>query len=376
MAINLASYFNRVRNELDSSGNEYDESKGRKLMAYSGSEAASLIIKAGMELVKRGLIARTWGNISARLSDTEFLITPSGMAYDSLTPDKLVVCKIADCSYSGEIKPSSEKGVHGEAYKYRKDVNFVVHTHQPYATAIGSAGEAVRGRNKEECELLGREVPVAKYAISSTKALKKKVSKCIQKNLDCNAFFMRYHGVLTLGRDYGNAFEIAETLEDICKEIICEKEKIDTQTKRGFPSDLCENEIKEAIQKKYGYTEVLFDASPIVCLASEHNKCLKPIIDDMAQIAGASYTCVNKTDANMAHEIANGLGKNAVVFVRDLGAVCCAFSKEEADAISMVLEKNCLAAVYCAKKGNNRHLKTWDAKLQRNVYVKKYSKLK
>ena len=78
-------------------------------MAYSREEAAELIIKAGYALVEKGLIARTWGNISARLSDTEFLVTPSGMGYDRLTPDKLVVCKISDCSYEGEIKPSVKR---------------------------------------------------------------------------------------------------------------------------------------------------------------------------------------------------------------------------------------------------------------------------
>ena len=105
-------------------------------MAYSREEAAELIIKAGYALVEKGLIARTWGNISARLSDTEFLVTPSGMGYDRLTPDKLVVCKISDCSYEGEIKPSSEKGVHGEAYKYRPDVNFC----HPYPPVICDCG--------------------------------------------------------------------------------------------------------------------------------------------------------------------------------------------------------------------------------------------
>lgn len=124
-------------------------------MAYSREEAAELIIKAGYALVEKGLIARTWGNISARLSDTEFLVTPSGMGYDRLTPDKLVVCKISDCSYEGEIKPSSEKGVHGEAYKYRPDVNFVIHTHQLYATAVGTTGKSLSARTAEEEKILG-----------------------------------------------------------------------------------------------------------------------------------------------------------------------------------------------------------------------------
>ena len=72
---------------------------------YSREEAAKMIIESGLMLVERGLIARTWGNISARVSDTEFMITPSGMAYDKLTPEMIVTCKIEDCSYEGDIKP-------------------------------------------------------------------------------------------------------------------------------------------------------------------------------------------------------------------------------------------------------------------------------
>ena len=65
-------------------------------MSYSYDEAARLIIQAGLELVEKGLISRTWGNISARLSKTEFLIPPSGQAYDTLTPEKLVVVSVDD----------------------------------------------------------------------------------------------------------------------------------------------------------------------------------------------------------------------------------------------------------------------------------------
>ena len=81
-------------------------------MAYEIEEAKRLVIEAGKKLIETGLIARTWGNVSARISDTQFVITPSGRAYETLTPDELVVVNIDDCSYEGDIKPSSEKGVH------------------------------------------------------------------------------------------------------------------------------------------------------------------------------------------------------------------------------------------------------------------------
>ena len=103
---------------------------------YTLEEGKKAVIEAGHRLLETGLIARTWGNVSARISDTQFVITPSGRTYDTLTPDDIVVVNIDDCSYEGDIKPSSEKGIHADAYALRSDVNFVIHTHQVNASAL------------------------------------------------------------------------------------------------------------------------------------------------------------------------------------------------------------------------------------------------
>ena len=60
-------------------------------MAYQLEEAKKLVIQAGLDMIEKGLIARTWGNISGRISESQFVITPSGRTYESLTPDQLVV---------------------------------------------------------------------------------------------------------------------------------------------------------------------------------------------------------------------------------------------------------------------------------------------
>ena len=90
-------------------------------MYYTDTEARRLVIEAGHRLLENKLIARTWGNISARISKEECIITPSGRAYDTLKPEDLVVVKIADGSFEGSNKPSSEKGVHIAAYALRRD---------------------------------------------------------------------------------------------------------------------------------------------------------------------------------------------------------------------------------------------------------------
>lgn len=113
-------------------------------MAYDVEEAKKLVVEAGKKLLETGLIARTWGNVSARISDTQFVITPSGRAYDTLTPDEVVVVNIDDCSHEGDIKPSSEKGIHADAYKHHPLVNFVIHTHQKAATIVSITGMEIK----------------------------------------------------------------------------------------------------------------------------------------------------------------------------------------------------------------------------------------
>ncbi len=150
-------------------------------MSYQLEEARKLVLEAGLELVEKGLIARTWGNISARISDTQFVITPSGRSYDSLIADDIVIVNIKDCSYDGEIKPSGEMATHAEVYKHRPDVDFVIHTHQMYASAISIMGndltnlasynEVLKEKERRYEEILGDCIPCAKYAISSSTAL-------------------------------------------------------------------------------------------------------------------------------------------------------------------------------------------------------------
>lgn len=333
-------------------------------MAIEKNEAIRLVIEAGHRLCEAGLIARTWGNISARISDTQFVITPSGKAYDTLTPADIVTVNIADCSYDGNVKPSSEKGIHAESYKYRPDVNFVIHTHQLYATAFGTLGEAlVTG---DEC--LGNIVPCADYGISSTKKLKNKVSEAIQANLGSNAFFMRYHGVLCLGTDIENAFAVSLRLEDICKVevkkrvVLAEPESTDF----AVPAEITHG-IKENC--------AIFVATPAIFAVSQKRGTVHPMIDDMAQIGGTDFACIKVKNGWESKAIKHLSGRNAVL-LRGHGAIVTGNNLDEAEAVASVLEKNCLAKLYSEACGKRHHLAYPDALLQRTVYLLKYSKLK
>lgn len=190
-------------------------------------ELRKQIIDACLYLQKTGLIARTWGNVSARLNDEEFIITPSGLAYELTKPEDLVIVKIADCSYAdGQRKPSSEKGVHAAAYQLRKDVNFIVHTHQFYASAICADEASVKLSD-------GTFVPCADYGLPSTGKLSNNCAKVFNDFKDANMFLMAKHGVITFGKDEKDALNNAETLEKECEKLFKKRVK-----KLEIPSEM------------------------------------------------------------------------------------------------------------------------------------------
>lgn len=174
---------------------------------YTEEEARNLVIKAGKRLVEEKLIARTWGNISARISEQKFVITPSGRGYESLKPEELVIVDIFDCSYDGNIKPSSEKAVHAAAYLIRPNVKFVIHTHQFYASAVCA----------EEKDTFF--APCAKYGKAGSMELAEKIKSSIYHHPDKKAFLMAKHGAVCLGKDYEEAFDVTEKLEEKCKKL-------------------------------------------------------------------------------------------------------------------------------------------------------------
>ena len=172
---------------------------------YSESQARDLVIKAGFVLIEKKLIARTWGNISARISENEFIITPSGRAYETLSPDDLVKVRIDTLEYEGSFKPSSEKGLHAALYSQRPDCCFIIHTHQYYASAV-----CAEGRDTDFA-------PCAAYGLSGSRGLMKNVAAAAAANPGKKAFLMTKHGAVAAGNDYADAFSEIEKLEESCR---------------------------------------------------------------------------------------------------------------------------------------------------------------
>lgn len=133
-------------------------------------EAKNKVCEAGRQLLKEGLVARTWGNVSIKVSDTQMVITPSGRKYDELTPDEMVLVDIYTLKYEGKLKPSSELKLHCEVYKTRPHINAVIHTHQMYASIVAAAQQDVVVLDEAHQKILGGKIiKAAPYALPNTK---------------------------------------------------------------------------------------------------------------------------------------------------------------------------------------------------------------
>ena len=180
-------------------------------------EARKQVCDGGMKLLNEGLVARTWGNVSCRIDDDWYVITPSGRHYEELTPADMVKVHCATNEYEGDIKPSSEGKVHSEIYRTRKEIGAVIHTHQTNASVVAAARREIPPILDDQAQILGPTVRVADYALPSTK---KMVKVCVKALKGRYAALMANHGALGIGRTMDDAFVACVVLEKACKAFI------------------------------------------------------------------------------------------------------------------------------------------------------------
>ena len=184
-------------------------------MAYQKEK--EIVCESGKTLLERGLVEGTWGNCSLRIDDKLMAITPSGRRYEDLTPEDIVIMDYHTLEYQGQIKPSSEKKLHAELYKTRKEIQAVVHTHQPHASAVAAARKTVPPILDDQAQLLGPDIRCADYALPNTKKIVKTTVKALKGRF---AALMANHGAITVGRSMEEAVTAALVLEKTCKAYI------------------------------------------------------------------------------------------------------------------------------------------------------------
>ncbi|GAA1412198.1 MULTISPECIES: L-ribulose-5-phosphate 4-epimerase [Oerskovia] len=171
------------------------------------------------ELTRYELVVWTAGNVSERVEGADlFVIKPSGVAYDDLTPGSMVVCDLDGNLVEGTRAPSSDTAAHAYVYRHMSHVGGVVHTHSTYATAWAARAEPVPCVLTMMADEFGGEIPVGPFALIGDDSIGKGIVDTLRTSRS-PAVLMRNHGPFTIGKDARGAVKAAVMCEEVARTV-------------------------------------------------------------------------------------------------------------------------------------------------------------
>jgi L-ribulose-5-phosphate 4-epimerase len=183
------------------------------------AELRATVCTLHAELTRNGLVAWTSGNVSARVPGADLMvIKPSGISYDDLTPESMVVCDLDGKKVGGGYSPSSDTASHAYIYRNMPEVGGVVHTHSTYATAWAARGEAIPCVITAMADEFGGEIPVGPFAPIGGDEIGRAVVATL-KGHRSPAVLMSSHGVFTIGGTARDAVKAAVMCEDVARTV-------------------------------------------------------------------------------------------------------------------------------------------------------------
>jgi L-ribulose-5-phosphate 4-epimerase len=173
--------------------------------------------KLHLELPKNNLVMWTGGNVSGRDPTTGYVvIKPSGVKYDDLRPEQLVVLDVNGQRIEGDLKASSDTASHLYIYRHRPDVNGIVHTHSPYATAFAALGKPIPVYLTAIADEFGGPIPCGGFALIGGEQIGQVVIESIGGS---PAVLLKNHGVFTVGVNAEAAVKAAVMVEDVARTV-------------------------------------------------------------------------------------------------------------------------------------------------------------
>lgn len=325
-------------------------------------KTGNVIIDTARDLLREGLVARTWGNLSQRSGADRYLITPSGRDYETMTPQDLVEVDL-DGKWSGDLKPSGERGLHTEIYRELPEVQYIIHTHQPYASAMSVGGEPVEVSSQLADRIGARSLPIAAYGLPSTGKLHKAVLATLRET-GSRAILMQGHGAVLFGEDAAELVDLAKELEAACRTQFTaltgwDSDPKPTPTLHRFARDGfgLPPQVVHIFMRREDAGAIVASDDPLFMQFRETG--LAAYLDDFSQLVGLK---VGKTfGKTMIY------GRKAAYF---LGA-----DLDEAEAVYSVAHKNALAALVARTTGA-KPISRLDGTIMHEIYKLKYSKLK
>ena len=171
------------------------------------------------ELTRYGLVVWTAGNVSGRVPGEDLMvIKPSGVSYDELTAEAMIVCDLNGDVVEGDLSPSSDTAAHAYVYRAMPEVGGVVHTHSTYGCAWAARGEPIPCVLTAMADEFGGEIPVGPFALIGNDDIGKGIVATLSGHRS-PAVLMRNHGVFTIGKDPRAAVKAAVMCEDVARSV-------------------------------------------------------------------------------------------------------------------------------------------------------------
>ncbi|WP_299039460.1 L-ribulose-5-phosphate 4-epimerase [uncultured Pseudokineococcus sp.] len=171
------------------------------------------------ELVRYGLVVWTGGNVSARVPGADlFLIKPSGVSYDDLTPESMVLCTLDGEAVDPSRSPSSDTGSHAYVYRHMPEVAGQVHTHSTYACAWAARAEEIPCVLTAMADEFGGPIPLGPFALIGGEDIGRGVVETLTGHRS-KAVIMQNHGTFTIGKDAKSAVKAAVMCEDVARSV-------------------------------------------------------------------------------------------------------------------------------------------------------------
>ena len=184
-------------------------------MANGIQQARQELVKQHANLWNAGLVVWSGGNISQRV-ENGFLIKPSGLLYEELTPESMVLCDLEGNVLEGDFAPSSDTASHAYVYRNMPEVGGVVHTHSNYACAWAAVERPIPCVLTAIADEFGGEIPLGPFAIIGDDSIGRGIVETLQGHRS-KAVLMRKHGVFSIGKDAKSALKAAIMCEDAAK---------------------------------------------------------------------------------------------------------------------------------------------------------------
>lgn len=171
------------------------------------------------ELVRNRLVVWTAGNISARVPGADLMVVkPSGVSYDELDADAMVVTDLHGRVVAGHLQPSSDAATHAYVYRHLPEIGGIVHTHSPYATAWAARGEPIPCVLTMIADEFGGDVPVGPFAKIGDESIGEGIVQTLRSTRS-PAVLMHSHGPFTVGRDVRAAVKAAVVVEEAARTV-------------------------------------------------------------------------------------------------------------------------------------------------------------